>query len=215
MPSRIAAALLTIVVVFALPDPSRAQWVDSYGVKVGVVSASAADNLDTFDRRTGLTASLFAERHLLPYLSLTAEVGYVQRGFVETQVERTATGEVVGVVKANTRLDYLTIPVMAKLGYHLTPALLYAMAGPRLDVLLGREPGVFEFSSITIESIIADAYGSPAVGMTIGVGVSTTGLFPAGLLLEGRYEFDFTDSFAAGPRETRNNAFTVMVGVVF
>lgn len=212
---RLAVALLIVVATLALPGSSRAQLLDSYGMKVGAVSASATDNLDDFDRRTGLTASVFAEKRLLPFLSLIGEVGYVQRGFIETQIERTATNEVVGTVEANTQLDYLTIPVMAKLEYGLAPATLYALAGPRLDILLSRDAGTFEFSSGTFESQVADAYGSPAVGGTVGVGITTTNLLPARLLLGGRYELDFTDSFVEGPRETRNTAFTVVVGVAF
>ena len=215
MITRLAVAFLTVVVALTLPQSSHAQLLDSYGVKVGAVSASATDNLDDFDRRTGLTASVFAEKRLLPYLSLTGEIGYVQRGFIETQTERTAPNEVVGTVEANTQLDYLTIPVMAKLEYGLAPATLYALAGPRLDILLSRDAGTFEFSSSTFESQVADAYGSPAVGGIVGVGIATTNLLPARLLLEGRYELDLTDSFVEGPRETRNTAFTVVVGIAF
>lgn len=214
-----ALTLLAVLTVFTT-DPAMAQIVDRVGLKGGLLSSSATDNLDQFDleRRTGWSALLFAERDLLPFLTLVGEGGYAQRGFTETLEERSPSGEVEQIVRATTRLDYLTLPVLVKSSYGLSAMRLYALAGPRLDVLVGREAGVFEYESAPVDQLkseIADVYTSPILGVTAGVGVSTNHLLPVRLLVEGRWALDVTESFAGVPRDMRNNAVSVMIGIGF
>lgn len=180
------------------------------------MASSASDNMDQFnlDRRTGWRGSAFAEKRLLPFLAVRGEVGYTQRGFVESTTEVDRDGNETPR-EATTRLDYLTIPLLAKLEHDVGAASLYALAGPRVDLLLGREAGVFAFSTGDIESEVADFYDSTAAGGTLGVGVSTR-MQPAQVFIEGRYDVDITDSFPAdAPRKVRNNAFTLVLGVAF
>jgi hypothetical protein len=222
--SKWSLALTLLSLLFAVV-PTSAQVVDRVGLKGGLVSASASGNLGPLDlkRRTGWSATLFAERDLLPFLALVGEVGYAQGGFVETMEERAPDGTVEQTVRANTRLDYLTIPVLAKLEYDFRTMRLYALAGPRLDVLIGREAGVFEYQSAPIdesESEVVSAYTSPVLGATVGVGVSTSDVLPVHLLVEARWAPDVTESFETemfvdAPRDVRNNAAVVMIGVGF
>jgi len=216
---------VTLLSLFFAVAPTSAQVVDRVGLKGGLVSASASGNLGPLDleRRTGWSATLFAERDVLPFLALVGEVGYAQGGFVETMEERGPDGTVEQTVRANTRLDYLTIPVLAMLEYDFTAMQLYAMAGPRLDVLIGREAGVFEFQSAPIdqlESDVVSGYTSPVLGATVGFGASTSKLLPGQLLVEARWALDVTESFETemfvdAPRDVRNNAAVVMIGVGF
>jgi hypothetical protein len=209
----VAAAFLMAASPLAWAAPSHAQLVDRFGVKAGVVSAGVTDELteDKFSERRGMAASVFAERRLLSFLSLVGEVGYVQRGFNETLSFDPLNEE------AGTRLDYLTIPVMMKLNYDSGLATLYALGGPRIDVLLNREPGVFKgFGTPPFkESRYADKYDSLAAGGTVGLGMTTPKRFPVRLLLEGRYEFDLTDSYAPDPFDIHNRAFSIVAGVAF
>lgn len=210
------APVLCIFVMLLLPLSSHAQWIDHFGVKGGITASSASDNMDQFDleRRSGWRGSAFAEKELLPFLSVRSEVGYTQRGFVESTAEVDVDGNETPL-EATTRFDYLTIPLLAKLEYGVGAASLYALAGPRVDILVGREAGVFAFSGGDIESEIADFYDSTAAGGTLGVGVSTQ-MLPAQVFIEGRYDVDLTDSFPAdAPRKVRNNAFALVLGVAF
>lgn len=214
--------VLSLLSLLFAVAPTSAQVVDRVGLKGGLVSASAS-NLGPLDleRRTGWSATLFAERDLLSFLALVGEAGYTQGGFVETMEERAPDGTVEQTVRANTRLDYLTIPVLTKLKYDLTAMQLYAMAGPRLEVLIGREPGVFEYQSAPIdeyESEVVSAYTTPVLGATVGLGVSTSKVLPGQLLVEARWAPDVTESFETemfldAPRDVRNNAVVVMIGV--
>ena len=206
--------------------PTSAQIVDRVGLKGGLVSASASGNLGSLDleRRTGWSATLFAERDLLPFLALVGEVGYAQGGFVETMEERAPDGTVEQTVRANTRIDYLTIPVLAKLEHNFTAIQLYALAGPRLDVLISQEAGVFEYQSAPIdelESNFVSDYTSPVLGATVGLGVSLSEVLPVQLLVEARWAPDLTEAFKTeilavdAPRDVRNNAWGVVIGIGF
>lgn len=220
------ATLLLAVAALALPASSHAQLIDRFGVKAGVVSASASAEFseevsgDQFGRRTGWAASVFAEKRVLPFLSMVGEVGYVQRGFVERLDHYVQRGIILAEddrsAQATSRLDYLTIPVMAKLGYDLAPATLYAMAGPRIDVLLDRERGWFELRNAggRFRGHLARSYDSTAIGGTVGLGIATESWFPARVLLETRYDFDVTDSYPLNP-EVRSNTFSVVAGIAF
>lgn len=226
--------LLTFVVALALPTTSHAQVIDRYGVKVGVVSASASNNLSfdisthedytskDFGRRTGLAVWIFAERQVLPFLALAGEVGYVQRGFTETPLEYYYRGVMpvdyaATAADASTRLDYLSVAVMAKSGYDLARMRLYALAGPRVDVLLSIEAGEFSTPEYTLDSKSAyvRGYESWAVGGTFGAGMLVDVGLRGRLLLEARYAFDVTDSLSWEPSEMRNNAVSFVVGVAF
>ena len=211
----ISSVLLAFALTFLPCRTAPAQSLEGFGFKGGFVSASAFDNLDDLDRRNGLAASAFAEWNLLPTASLVTEVGYAQRGFVETMEERSAPGETIQIVEANTRLDYLTLPVMVKLQRTTSTVTPYLLAGPRLGVLMHRQPGTFEFTTSEWESELAAFYERVAVGGTVGLGLSTGRLLPARLLVEARYDVDISDSLASVPRDTRNHALFIAAGITF
>lgn len=220
---RTCLLVLSLLSSFFAVTSTPAQIVDRVGLKGGLVSASASGNLGPLDleRHTGWGATLFVERDLLSFLALVGEAGYTQGGFVETTEERAPDGTVEQTARANTRIDYLTIPVLTKLKFDLTAIQLYAMAGPRLDVLIGREPGVFEYQSAPIDeskSDVVSAYTSPVLGATVGLGVSTSKVLPGQLLVEARWAPDVTESFETemfvdAPRDVRNSAVVVMIGI--
>jgi hypothetical protein len=221
----ISLFVLALLNSFLAVPPTSAQLVDRFGLKGGLLSANPSGNVGPLEleRRTGWSATLYAERDVLSFLALVGEAGYVQGGFVETMEERESDGTVEQVVRANTRLDYLTIPVLAKLNVDVAAVQLYALAGPRLDVLIGREPGVFEYESAPIdqrESEVVSAYRSPVLGATLGVGASTSEVLPGTLMVEARWAPDVTESFETemfvdAPRDVRNNAVVLMIGVGF
>ena len=213
---RITPFLFVLAMLF-LPLSSHAQWLDGVGVKGGLTAASADDNMNhfDFDRRSGWEASAFAEKRILPFLSVRGEIGYTQRGFVESTSEIDPDGNKVARRDATTRLDYLTMPLLAKFKYNTTPLSIYALYGHRLDILVGRNSGAFEFSEGTVESEIAGLYESTVFGGAIGIGMETNQL-PTRLFIESRYDIDFTDSFGSDTsRSVRNNAFSVVMGIAF
>ncbi len=213
---RLLSVLLFIGII--APTSGQAQLIDRVGLSGGFVSAHATDNIDQldFDRRLGWTAAAFVEKRVFSALSVRSEVGYIQRGFVDTREEIDEDGTILSIIEAETQLNYLTVPLLAKLAYDVSPASVYALAGPRLDILLHRNAEDFEFvNSPPVENEIVDSYDSVVFGGTIGFGVETH-LLPMRLFIEGRYDIDVTESFSSDvPRTVRNNAIVVVMGIAF
>lgn len=171
--------------------------------------------------------SLYAEWLDVPFFSVfsvVTEAGYVQRGFTETMELRDPDGAPAGTAERTSRLDYVTTAALGTMSVPVLGGRPYLIAGPRLDVLVNRAPGAFEFGAsevegifedVILESELAESFESPAFGVTVGAGVALPRVLPARLSLEARYDRDITDSTSAVPAETRNNAFTVTLGVGF
>ncbi len=200
-------------------ERSHAQVLKSYGVKAGLVSADVSHSSEAFDevigRRTGFGVFAFAEWLDLPLASVVTEAGYVQRGFVQEGEVRTGPGEggVIENAETGSRLDYLSFLALGKLRYDGLATTPYVLLGPRVEVLVNRAPGTIETEDGRFSLGFADAFDTLAAGGTAGVGVATTRLFPARLLIEARYDFDLTDSLGDAPADVRNNAFSVLIGV--
>ena len=165
-----AAAVALCTLALSLSCPIQAQPLQSFGVKAGLTTASALDNLDHFERRLGLDVLAHAEWFDLGRVSFITEAGYAQRGFIEVSEERDGDNVYLSDAKANTRLDYLTSGLFVKVHQEGNAASAYLFAGPRLDVLVGRRRGTFAFSTVSFGSSIADYYRSPAFGGTVGIG---------------------------------------------
>ena len=206
------AALLFCALASSICYPLFAQPLQGFGLKTGFTTASALDNLDHFERRLGLDVLAYAEWFDLGLVSFITEAGYAQRGFVEVSEERGDDNVHLGDVKANTRLDYLTTALLVKVRQEGDVASPYIFAGPRLDVLAGRRSGTFEFSTLSVDSSIADYYHSPAFGGTVGIGTVLHRL-PVPVFMEARLNLDVTDSMAGVPRDLRNNAVDLLIGI--
>ncbi len=190
---------------------AHAQLVRSMGVKVGAVAANqrwsyAFGDLNT-DTRWGFTGSAFMELLDIPVVSIILEAQYTQKGMsfrtpVTTAANPDATGD---FITRRPRVDYLSIPLLAKARWE-TPVLdVYAMAGPRYDLLLTRHgDGV---------DIVIDQFRSAEAGATIGLGIETRQLLSVGLLAEVRYNLSFGDAFSADLLTVRNHTIDLMAGV--
>ena len=203
---------LLALCALALSLPAAAQPLQSFGLKAGLTAASAFDNIADYERRLGLDVRAYVEGFDLGAVSLVTEAGYAQRGFVEVQEELGPSGEHCGTVKSNTRLDYLTAALLVKAQREGAFASPYVLAGPRLDALVGRRPGTFEYSVGPSESQDAGLYDSPAFGGTVGAGAVLHRL-PVPVLVEARFNLDVTDSMPGIPRDVRNNAFDLLIGI--
>ena len=108
-----------------------------------------------------------------------------------------------------SRLDYLSIPVLAKVTLPGTIISPYVVAGPRFDFLLGYKSDENAFSDLY------NKFKKNIFGGTVGLGVETGSLLPVTLTADVRYNFDFMKSYKTEYLEVTNNAFDFMVGVRF
>ncbi len=199
-----------------IPEVGTAQPLRGFGVKVALTSSTHSIRsyydpiLPPTKRRLGFNIGVFAEWFNLPFVSLVTQVEYDQRGYQQGYYGGYVgpNGPVLSYV--NNRIDYLSVPVLAKFKYPSVDPQPYVLIGVRAD-----------FKESYHRSIVYDyptappysQFKSTMLGATVGTGVTLQRVIPIPLLLELRYNFDFADSFFSGNLSMRNNAYDLWMGV--
>jgi hypothetical protein len=196
------------------PSYAGSQLLRGYGVKVGAISATQTwdYNVDiTIDaeRRWGLDVGGYVELFDTPYLSLLGEVHYVQKGFTFTAIvssinQPDGTGEYLTV---RPRVDYLSLPLLIKLRFDMQVVSPYVIVGPRLDLLIAKDPQGFQ--------AVLNEFKAIDVGLSLGAGAEVPTSFLSSVLLEFRYSPTFNTSFSNAFLTVRNQSFELLLGVRF
>lgn len=178
-----AAALL---VMLAAPAVASAQGV---GVKGGLTYASFSfDNIDdVIDSRAGWMAGIFFGGNRNDPFGVQGEINFLSK-----------RGEVAG---DTVHINYLQVPVFARLNFGNEDAAGYIVVGPNFDVKIGEE------SSVTL----FDEYEGFDIGLTAGAGAEF-GAF----IIEGRGTWGFRNvakDFVASELKTRS--FAILAGLRF
>lgn len=202
------------LLVFVIQATSFSQAIRTVGVKVGAVSASqtwhyaSIPDLDT-ERRWGIDFGVYAEWLNMPVFSFSTEVHYVQKGMKEsllitTEQNPDGTGE---YLTRSPRVDYLSVPVLAKarlLDGELSP---YIVADPRVDFLLQTKGEGFD--------LVLDRFAKVDFGATVGVGFEIKSLEVVKLGIEFRFSPSLKDGFSSAFMNVRNNSmeFFLVAGI--
>lgn len=175
---------------------STAQVLSPVGVKTAVtISRFNISNFYNFSKwRTGFNIAVYGEQEFSTFLSLVPHVGYVQKGYISEQVETNETGERIQKVRANTRLDYLTIPLFLKIAYPNPQVTPFLSLGPRVDYLAHYKKGQFNFTSGSITDDIADHLSPVVWGASISCGGQIPMAHNHSLSIELQYNIDLTNS---------------------
>jgi hypothetical protein len=191
---------------------THAQLVRSYGIKLGTVAANQSwkytDTPElTANERWGVTGGVYIELLDLPLVSVVGEIQYTQKGMtftlpVTTELQPEGTGQ---FITQSPKVDYLSVPVLAKVRLPLPAVNPYVIAGPRADLLLSKKGNGFD--------AVVDKFKSTEVGGTFGLGVELHTLLPVGLLAEIRYNPSFRDAFKNEFLSVRNHSFDFLVGL--
>ncbi len=141
----------------------------------------------------------------MPVFSVSSEVHYIQKGFqYKIQVTTEENPDGTGTYKTfSPRLDYLSIPLLAKCRLDWESSSLYAIAGPRMDILLRSDDAGF--------SIVLDHLRSTEFGLTMGIGYVVSKIAPFGIGAEFRYSPTFQDSYATDLLTVRNSSLEMML----
>jgi hypothetical protein len=191
---------------------THAQLVRGYGIKLGTVAANqtwkytGAPELTTSER-WGVTGGVYIELLDLPVIGVVGEIQYTQKGMkfsipVTTASQPEGTGQFITL---SPKVDYLSVPVLAKVRLPFPAFSPYIIAGPRMDLLLSKRGDGFD--------AVVDEFKSTEVGGTFGVGVELRTLLPVGLLAEIRYNPSFRDAFKSEFLSVRNHSFDFLVGL--
>jgi opacity protein-like surface antigen len=202
--------LSILILVILLPSLAQAQIFKGYGFKAGAVRASQSFdytmNLSIpIENRWGLDVGAFAELFQHPNFSLLTELHYIQKGYsltvpVTSALYPEGTGE---YYTYNTRLDYLSVPVLAKVRYAMDAVTPYIIAGPRFDFLLGK------YETLSLD------YSSTDIGITVGGGVQFSVMPSSQMLVEGRFSPSFAHAFQNPNLTVKNKSFEILVGMSF
>ena len=203
--------IITCTAVLMAPE-SQAQFMRGFGLKVGAVSATqkwqywSNSQLST-GPRWGVDAGVFVEALDIPFVSVLAELHYIQKGFTTTLPVTTAaqpdgTGE---DITFKPRVDYLSLPILAKVRFEVGSFTPYVFAGPRVDFFLSNTDDGF--------ALVLDKFKKTDVGVSIGIGAEVPLSFVSYLLAEFRYSPSFTESFASGSLNVKNQSIELLLGV--
>lgn len=208
--------LATTLLLFCA-NLAKAQLIKSYGVKVAYTAAS--QSLDyptppwgwwtgtTTSAKSGFNVAAFAEWLNVPFFSVVFQVEYAQRG-------ANARYAILGGWRTTDGLlQYLSVPIMAKVTIPTGLVSPYLLAGPRGDFLLAyRELGIQPWGNAPSLSFYSN-FKRANLGASFGLGVETGSILPVQFLAELRYNLDIFDSYNDGNLKSRNNAIDVWLGV--
>jgi len=191
------------------------------GVKAGLSFADQdweyTNSLGKVDRghRSGLAFGLFTDLPLTPVVQLRPEVLYVQKG---SQIElpyMTEAGVPAGTVTSQDQIDYLSLVATAKFKKRAGPLGVYVFGGPRLDLKVSTSS---DDESPAMEAVL-DSYKSTVTGLTIGVGIERSFGAIGPVLVEARYDYDFSEAAKyVGDEATLtidNKGFLILFGMAW
>ena len=199
---------LPLILLFSLATcvaTSHAQAVKGFGLKAGTVIASQkwssphAPDYPT-DSRRGIDIGAFIEWFDSPILSILTEVHYIQKGV--TFVPGSADDGPV-TYSVSPQLDYLSIPLLAKIRFDVQSISIYALLGACVDFLLsssGHEG--FEY--------IFDKLNKSEYGGTVGAGITFSFVRSLNFGAEFRYSPSFDNVLTSDNRAIRNTSMELL-----
>ena len=175
----LSVVLAAVGVIGLQTEPAHGQsdegppvW--QFGARAEVISSAVTDNLaGQTESLRGLGVAAQVKRRVGGPVSARLELAYLPRGVRQELRDRSA--DVRGrTVTADTRLHYLSLPVFIQAGLEAgsSPVTLYALLGPRLDVLIGSSSGTFSYSDGDVSAGLADRYDTLTIGASGGLGVA-------------------------------------------
>lgn len=203
--------------LFVYFSESNAQILKSYGVKAAFTSASQSFSYSNppfpgfgpdINRRIGFGIAVFAEWFNLPVISIVSQIEYMQRGIgEEIAITGPSSPTILRTEVRDKRLDYLSIPILAKASVLFGNVRPYVIVGPRVDFLLA-----YRDEFIVGNSIYED-FKKAMFGGTVGTGFELVNLMATTISVEFRYNIDLGDSYDTSLLKVRNSAYDIWVGV--
>ncbi len=199
------------VCILTLPSFAQAQLVRSAGFKIGTSAASQdwnyLTNLRSLDANTlwGIDVGAFVEWFTLPVFSISTEGHYIQKGIKVTLPMTTAQSPDGNgtFITLSQRVAYFALPVLAKCRLDIASSSIYALAGPRIDFLLGYKDQGFG-------DVIKD-FRSAELGLTLGLGFETIAFDRFMIGAEYRFSPTLQDSYSSNLLQVRNRSMEILL----
>jgi hypothetical protein len=203
--------LLGLLFALCSATALHGQHLRGYGLKAGAVQSHITWNytyaaIFAPGDRWGLIVSGFVEFLDNRYFTLFGEVQYAQEGIIGSGPVRTTfqpegTGEFLA---ARPRVDYLSLPIGAKVRFPVEAVAPYLLVGPRIDFKLGTNQEGSE---------IFNEFHSFDFGLTLGFGFEVGPLDGILLLAELRYAPNLTQSFDNEFVSVKRRSVDLLLGI--
>lgn len=205
MPRSLRPLLLLALGVLAAA-PAHAQM-RAYGIKAGATVSDIQTDLPSEDpeSRQGISALIFGEWSGAGATGLVVEAGYVERGYSrmgQTVIDDGGSDAVILTRKHDKPFRYVSVAALGRLELLRLPgAAFYALAGPRLNALVGGRSGE-EMPGYDYWPVVWDATG--------GIGFES-----GSILAEVRYNAGLNDALSGDGwgEAAYHRALDVIVGV--
>lgn len=205
--------VITLVAFLTISSTAQAQLMRGYGIKGGAVSSNqswhsvnSSTNLPTSDR-WGFTLAGFLEFLNFPFLSSLLEAQYTQKGMIVTLplVSVAEPYDPPLYATYRPRIDYLSILLLLKLRPPIDLVRPYVIVGPRLDLYILERDDRFYFNTHQFEP--------SDFGLVMGIGIELE--HPIPILVEFRYNPNYSDSLVDNFNSVRNRSRDFLVGFRF
>ena len=197
---------LLILAIALLAPGANTQIVKGYGLTFGTSLASqdwvwSRPSVYMNDKaRWGVDVGAFAELLSGDVFSVLVEVHYVQKGYRDYTVFRS---DREGTTTGTPRVDYLSVPFLAKARVDIGTVSPFLLVGPRLDIMLGVPPAYDEEVFAHLKS--------NDFGVTIGGGVEYLIVPSIRIGVEGRYSPGFHDVYRDRYLTISNRSFETLL----
>lgn len=207
--------LLTLTLLY-----STGQVVESIGMKGGISFATqtwaykSPDFTNKMDYKTGLYSVLTADLFKSRYLCMTADLGFVQKGFQE-EIPMTSEEfpEFISSYKTyKSTINYLTFSPKLSINYDFDKVMVYVFTGPRIDLQTSYKTDYLTNNFSEFNKMVW--------GLTYGVGIEYR-IKSIGILLEFAGYPDFTTIRKDEPTETSaglkitGQSYTISTGIKY
>lgn len=198
--------LLAVAVFFS--QTAVGQTVSGFGIKGGVGLADQnfayRDGFaNEFKHRTGFDAGFYVQWLKKSSFNILTEFHYLQKGMKSEQILTGQDGpEPLGSFLVENRVDYLSVPILAKVSLRETTLQPYLVVGPGFDFLLSYDSDFFK--------AVYEKFSAVDVTANIGVGLQS-----GQLLFEARFSQGIRNAYQTESLQVKNRTFTALVGLTF
>ena len=151
--------------------------------------------------------ALFVEWLNVPVFTLLTQLEYSQRGMATEGTVADRGPEYGKTITLYNRIDYISVPIFAKIRFQTEAATPYLLIGPRIDFLLHKD------SDLNAYQTIDDRLKKTILGASVGVGIQIISLSSINGSVELRYNLDLQDSYSTDLLTIHNNAFDLWFGI--
>ncbi|HEX2868371.1 MAG TPA: porin family protein [Ignavibacteriales bacterium] len=202
---------LVVLCLLIVTSAINAQTLSGYGLKLGLGITNSKWGVKSSDTESdqgyisGFSARAFADFLNYPFFNVEGELGFSQKGMKESIMTITVEDPDGSHRTLINRLNYVSASVMGKLKYTKGIFTPYLLAGPQFNYL----------ASYDVDALVKpiyDRFEKSLWGYTVGMG-SAFKLEGYNLLIEYRFEKDFTNNFEYYELYVKNYSHTFLIGV--